>query len=172
MAYLAAYKLSAVASSCARERHIFSLLEEIVVILGREKGRRPECTAHAQNGNTANNPDSNLATFVLRNQLSRYSNLFCNAGQLSHILRAEYLRRRVRPSGKGRLYDLEYRTERDTILSDFFAQQPFDDRLRLQLNPTATFPALRLMLKERKEKPLFSASEKRLGEQFLLHCLS
>lgn len=87
-------------------------------------------------------------------------------------LRVEYLHSRVRPSGKGRLYDLEYRTERERILSNFFAQQPFDDCLRLQLNPTVTFSALRLLLKERKEQPLFSTFERKLGEQFLLHCLS
>lgn len=86
-------------------------------------------------------------------------------------MRAQYLQQRVRPRGKGRLYDLQYRTARQEILDGFFAQQPFENSNHLQFNPTSTFPALQSALAKRRAIALFTSQERSCLEQFLQHCL-
>lgn len=91
-------------------------------------------------------------------------------------LRAEYLEHRERrtctQSGEDGAWPLRH--AREHILDGLFAQQPFSDAGRLQLNPVFAFRALTAALNSRGPAGsfLFATGERRCLEQFLLHCLS
>lgn len=93
-------------------------------------------------------------------------------------LRGEYLdnreRRTYMQSGAYAPRPGSLRHAREQILDDLFAQQPFADASRLQLNPVLAFRALTRALESRGPagKFLFTIGERRCLEQFLLHCLA
>lgn len=93
-------------------------------------------------------------------------------------LRKEYLENRERrtymQSGRDGPRPGSRRHAREQILDDLFAQQPFVDAGRFQLNPVLAFRALTRALESRGPAGdfLFTNGERRCLEQFLLHCLA